>query len=291
VDAHLSATLLAFAAGSLGALATAEVAAVLAPGGLGRAPRLAHRIAILADALRRPGREGREPGAEERRRLLLTAAGATFLTTTLLFGPIAGSVAAAAAPLLIGRALRERREHYREAVASGAAEIAVGLADALGGGHSIRGAIIEAAAGIEGPPGRELQRVASELRLGARTEGALEALRERARSHEVDTIVAGILLARRSGGDLAGLLRDSARAFEDQARLVGEVRAATAQARFTGVVVVLLPLGGAALVELASPGFLAGLADGFLTAWLVGLALVMQIAAAAAIRRLGRVRE
>ena len=55
-------------------------------------------------------------------------------------------------------------------------------------------------------------------------------------------IVAGALMQRRAGGDLAQLLRSAARSFEDEARLLGEVRAATAQARFTGTVVVLLPL-------------------------------------------------
>ena len=68
------------------------------------------------------------------------------------------------------------------------------------------------------------------------------------------------------------------------------MRSATAQARFTGVVVVLLPMGGALLAELASPGFIAGLWSSLLTAWLVGIALVLQIVAAVAIRRLGRVR-
>jgi hypothetical protein len=52
----------------------------------------------------------------------------------------------------------------------------------------------------------------------------------------------------------------------------------------------LLPLGGAALAELASPGFLAGLAGSFVTAWLVGIALGLQLCAAVLIRRLGRVR-
>jgi hypothetical protein len=54
--------------------------------------------------------------------------------------------------------------------------------------------------------------------------------------------------------------------------------------------VVLLPLGGALLAELASPGYLSGLAGSFLTAWLAGLALAMQLLAAVLIRRLGRVR-
>ena len=84
-------------------------------------------------------------------------------------------------------------------------------------------------------------------------------MRRRIGSPAIDVIVAGALLQRRAGGDLAQLLRSSARAFEDELRLLGEVRAATAQARFTGLVVVLLPLGGAGFAELASPGFVAGL--------------------------------
>ena len=53
---------------------------------------------------------------------------------------------------------------------------------------------------------------------------------------------------------------------------------------------VLLPVGGAVLAELASPGFLLGLWGSFLTAWLVGIALVLQGVAAVLIRSLGRVR-
>ena len=103
-------------------------------------------------------------------------------------------------------------------------------------------------------------------------------------------MVAACLVQRRAGGDLARLLRECAGAFGDQARLEDEVRSATAQARITGVVVVLLPVGGAMLAELASPGFIAGLWSSFLTAWLVGIAVALQIVAAVAIHRLGRVR-
>ena len=53
---------------------------------------------------------------------------------------------------------------------------------------------------------------------------------------------------------------------------------------------VLLPLGGAVLAELASPGWFAGLLSSFLTAWLVGLALVLQAVAAVLMNRMARVR-
>lgn len=287
----MSGTVAGFAAGILGMLAFVEVAAALGPSVRTRAPRLARHAGTLAAVLTRVGTEGRDPGAADRRRILGAGALAAFLGVAFLLGPGPGLVAAAGGPLVVARVLRARRERYRSAVARGASRIAIALADALGGGHSVRGAIAAAAPAIEGPPGRELRRVSAELALGARTEAALEAFRARARSHEIDTVVAGVLLQRRAGGDLARLLRDSARAFEDQARLEGEVRAATAQARFTGLIVVLLPLGGALLAELASPGYLVSMADGFLTAWLVGMALVMQVVAAVAIRRLGRVQE
>ena len=281
---------LAFAAGVLGLLAVADLGREVADGVVRRAPRFARFAAGLADSVLRAGREGRDPGAAERRRLLAAAGGAAFVVVWFVAGPAIGLVAAVAGPVGIARVLRAGRERYRAAAGAGAAAVATALADALAGGHSVRGAIASAAPTVEGPAGAELRRVASELELGARTEDALEALRARLRSHGIDAVVVALLLQRGSGGDLARLLRDCARSLDEEARVEADARAATAQARFTGVIVVMLPLGGALLAELASPGFAAGLAGSFLTAWLAGLGLGLQLVAAVLIRRLGRVR-
>jgi tight adherence protein B len=222
--------------------------------------------------------------------LLAAGSACALVAGWFVAGPLAGIALASAGPWAVARVLRAARERYRRSVEAGAAAIALALADALGGGHSLRGAIGAAAVGVGGAPGQELRRVAGELALGARTEAALEALRTRARAHGIDTIVAACLLQRRSGGDLARLLRETARGIEDQERLLRDARAATAQARFTGGIVVALPVAGAALAELASPGYLRSLGSSFLTAWLGGLAIVMQVVAAVLIRRLGRVR-
>jgi tight adherence protein B len=281
---------LAFLAGAAGILGALEllgrVPAWLSRGG----PVLLRGLLSLAEVMVRIGREGRDPGAVERRRLLLAGAMVAFLVGVALVGPLPGLALAAGGPWLVSRALRARRERYRRAVDGGAAQIAIAIADAIGGGRSLRGALEEAAGSVDGPAGHELRRAAAELAAGATTEGALESMRARVRSQRVDAIVAACLLQHRAGGDLADLLRHSARSMEEQARLEAEVRAATAQARFTGLLVALLPLGGALLAELASPGWFAGLWRSFLTAWLVGIALVLQLVAAVAIRRLGRVR-
>jgi tight adherence protein B len=280
----------AFGAGVLLIAAAADLSGAVGSALASRAPRMARTVGALSLVLVRVGREGRDPGASERRRLLLAGAALALAGGTLLVGWRAGLVLSAAGPLGVSRLLRARRERYRRAVARDAPGIALSLADALGGGHSLRGAVVEAAGGLDGPAGRELRRVAAELDLGARTEEALEAMRARIRDPGMDTIVAAAVLQRRAGGDLATLLRDSARAFEDQARVEAEARSATAQARFTGFIVVLMPLGGVLIAELASPGYTRGLASSFLTAWLGGIAVVLQVVAAIAIRRLGRVR-
>ena len=286
----MSAPLAAFAAGAAGLLALRELVALIAGPVAARAPATALGGTAALDALVRLGREGRDPGAAERRRLLAGGAALALVAGWVLAGPLVALACASAGPYAVARLLRARRERFRAAVDAGAPALAVTLADALGGGHSLRGAVAEAARSLDGAAGHELRRAAAELSAGARTDAALEALRGRARSHRVDVLVAACLLQQRAGGDLGRLLRGCASAFEDDARLRGEVRAATAQARFTGVVVVLLPLGGALLAELAAPGFLIELWRSPLTAWLVGLAIALQAAAAVAIRRLGRPR-
>jgi tight adherence protein B len=281
--------LLAFCAVVLGALALVQLGAGLTEAARTRAAGLASAIAEAVDSLLKLGREGREPGAVERRRLLLLGAGASFAAGTVLVGPVFGALFALSAPVIVSRTLRARRLAYRRAVERAAPAIATALADALAGGHSLRAALAEAGSGVGGAGGAELHRTAAALGAGERTEAALEALRRRCPSAALDVIVAASLVHRRSGGDLAGLLRELARSFEDEQRVAAEARVATAQARFTGLVVVLLPAGGALLAELAAPGFLAGLVGGPLTAWLVGLALGLQVAAAVLIRRIGRV--
>jgi tight adherence protein B len=282
--------LLAAVAATAGVLGLRDLGTGFARRLLARAPRWLRAATGLLDVLVRAGREGRDPGALERRRLLIGGGVVAFTAGFVTFGPLVGALSAAGGPFAAGRVLAARRKRYRAAVDAGVPEMAVAIADALAGGCSLRSALGESASGIGGAAGHELRRTATELAAGAPTDEALEAMRRRVGSPGMDVLVAACLLQRRAGGDLARLLRDSARALEDRARLEGEVRSATAQARFTGLIVVLLPLGGGLLAELASPGWFAGLWSSFLTAWLVGIALVLQVVAAVLMNRLGRAR-
>jgi tight adherence protein B len=207
------------------------------------------------------GRAGREPTAPERRRLAVLGAGALLSAGWLLAGPVAGVVLAAAGPAAVGPALAARRRRWRRGLADGVPGVARALADALAGGHSIRGALqdLGATGAVTGPAGAELHAVGRRLTLGEPTEAVLERLRRRAADPAWDTLVAAILLQRQAGGDLARLLRSVAAAREHARRVEADARGLTAQARATARLVAGLPFAGLALGELVAPGSLATL--------------------------------
>jgi tight adherence protein B len=279
------AALLAALAGGLGVLAGWELLAAV------EASALVQGLGRALAPLVRARREGREPSPPERRRLAVLAAAGAFAAGWLVAGPLPGLVLALAGPWAVLALVRARRRRWLAEVQDGAPLVARALSDALAGGHSVRGAVSAAAAGggLTGPAGAQLRKAAADLALGEPTELALERLRARARGRAFDTIVAAVLLQREAGGDLAGLLRGVAEALEDAARVRRDARTATAQARFTGVLVAALPAGAAALAELASPGYVGRLAASPLTIWLAGAAIALHATALVLIARLARV--
>jgi len=279
------AALLAAAAGVAGVVAGWELlGAFVVDGGAGR---LSGR---LLGPLRRAGATGAAPTARERRRLALVATGCLLAAGWLVAGPVLALVLAAAGPLAAGALVRARRARWRARVSDQAPLVARAVGDALAGGHSIRGAIAEAAraGGVPAPAGGELAAVAHALALGDDLDVALERLRRRARSAAYDLLVAAVLLQREAGGDLAGLLREIAGALEATARAERDARTATAQARFTGRIVAGLPLAALAVGELADPGSLPALLTSPLSAVMIVVALGLQAVGLLAIRRLSR---
>jgi tight adherence protein B len=276
----MSAAPLAALAAALGLLAGWELLAAVDVSALGR----------VVEPLLRARRDGSEPSTPERRRLALLGTVTLLAAGWLLAGPLAGGLAAIGGPAFMRGVVRERRRRHRVELERAAPCVARAIADALRAGHAVRGALAEAGRGLEGAARAELVEVREMLALGEPTEGALAWLCARAGSRAYDALAAAILLQRDAGGDLATLLGELATAQEEAIRLADDARAATAQARFTGVVVAALPIVAAAIAELASPGALAGVVKLPLAAWLAGFAVLLQGTGLLAIRRLARVR-
>lgn len=274
---------LAAAAGGLAAVAARE--AVLASPAAGR------WLAEAVEPLRRAGNEGYAPTAFERRRLAVLGSLAMLSAGLLLLGPAPAPLLAAGGPAAAAAAVARRRSSYRRAVEYGLAEVAVAVADALVAGRSARAALEAVAGSLEGPPGTEMRRLRTELALGAPTRDALEGLRRRVDSPRVDSFAAALLSQQLAGGDLATLLRRFAAAAADRERTEADARSATAQARFTGLLVVAMPAGAALLAELLEPGFVGGLLANPASASLLAVSAGLQLAGFAAIKRLSRIGE
>lgn len=280
-----SAGLVGLAAIAGGLIAVAIREAVLS------APRIAAWMSESVRPLTRVGREGYVPSADEQRRLALLGSGAIAALAVLLTGPGPLAVGAAAGPWCVGAALARRGERYRRAVERSIHDVASAIADAISGGHSIRGALAAAASSLEGPPAAELARVAADLELGASTTDALRAMRARLRSERVDSLAAALISQQVAGGDVAALMRRLAAAAAERDRIDDEARAATTQARFTGLLVVALPAGAALFAELLQPGFISRVLSEPASAAMLVMAGGLQLMGFAVIRRLGRPSE
>lgn len=271
------------AAGGLAALAARE--AVLAT------PPAARWLRLALEPLRRAGEEGYIPSTRERRRLAAVGAIAALLAGWFLAGAIAAIPMAVAGPGLAGWIVSNRRRRYRRAVERALPEVAAAVADSLAARRSLRASLPAAASSVDGPATVELARLGAELDLGAPTVAAIGGWRRRMRSPRVDAFAAALLSQRRAGGDLAGLLRRFADGAAGRDRAADDARSATAQARFTGLLVVAMPSGGALFAELIQPGFMVKVLSAPASAALLALAAALQAAGFVAIKRLSRVVE
>jgi tight adherence protein B len=275
--------LLAAAAGGMAAVAVRE--AIVASPALGR------WLAGTVEPLRRAGREGYAPTEAERRRLAVLGTLALLVAGLIIAGPGPAPVLALAGPSAAAWTLSRRRARYRRALERGLPQTATAVADALAGGRSVRAALASAANSVEGPSAAELARVRADLELGTSTAGALRALQERLRSARVDSFAAVLLSQQLGGGDLAGLLRRFAASAAERDRVAADARSATAQARFTGLLVVAMPAGAALFAELIDPGFVGALIANGASLALLAVAAALQVFGFAAIRRLGHIEE
>ena len=271
------------AAGGLAVLAARE--------GLLASPAAARWLRLALEPLRRAGREGYAPSSVERRRLAALGTGAAIVAGWLLAGPALALPLSVAGPAAAGWAIASRRRRYRAAVERSLPAVATAIADSLSAGRSLRASLPAAAGSLDGPAAAELTRLGAELDLGAATTEAVAAWRRRMGSERVDAFAAALLSQQLAGGDLAGLLRRFAAGAAERDRVAEDARSATAQARFTGLLVVAMPSGGALFAELIQPGFLVKLLASPPAAMLLALAAAFQAAGFVAIRRFSRVAE
>lgn len=246
-------------------------------------------LARTLEPLRRAGSEGYSPSVAERRRLGLVMGAGILGGATLLFGPAPAAPLAAAGPAVASLGVARRARRYRSAVERSLPRMAIAIADALAAGRSVRSALAASAHALDGAAVTEMARVKADLDLGLSLDAALRGLRERIGSPRVDSFCTALLSQRLAGGDLTKLLRRYAEAASERERIEADARAATAQARFTGILVAAMPAAAALFAEFLNPGFVGGMVGNGVSLVLLALGVLLQVAGFVAISRLSRV--
>lgn len=187
--------------------------------------------------------------------LLLAAIGffvVVMASGNLILALISESVFAAL-PIFYVRCARERRrkkfsDHFPDAVGI--------LASSLRAGYSAQmalGTVVSEGGDIVS---QEFGRVLSELEIGRSFEDALKGILYRVDTSELRLFISAVVLQRETGGNLAELLDNLEAVIRDRQQLRRELHATTAQARFAGVVLSLLPIFVGFFVFLIHPDYI-----------------------------------
>lgn len=173
----------------------------------------------------------------------------------------AGHPGAALAPLGLGLGLpyvllRRKWLVTRSALKDGLPAVLALLAGALSAGMSLGQSLTYASGRLPGSLGRHLGEIARQQQLGVEFDESLRRLRDRLNLPELDNVLVGVAIQRRTGGDLAGMLEHMAQIIKQRLLLQRKTAVTTAQTRFSGKVIGMLPLGVTALILAVDPSFL-----------------------------------
>lgn len=130
------------------------------------------------------------------------------------------------------------------------------LANSLRSGYSLLQSMETVSRELAQPMSGEFARVVREIGLGLTIEEALAHLLERIRSDDLDLVITAINIQHEVGGNLAEILDTIAYTIRERVRIKGQIRAMTAQQRFSGYVISVLPLILGVVMFMINPNYI-----------------------------------
>jgi len=189
--------------------------------------------------------------------VILLAGAAFILRGSAIFALGAGVVGFFAPRWYLGYLQRKRLKTFNDQLGD---TISL-LVNSIRSGYSVMQAM-EAVAREMGPPvSEEFDRVVKEVQLGLGMEQALDNMLRRVSSDDLDLLITAINVQREVGGNLAEVLDSISFTIRERVRILGEIRALTAQARGSGYMISLMPIGLTIFIYLVNPSFIMALTE------------------------------
>lgn len=136
------------------------------------------------------------------------------------------------------------------------------MASALSAGGTLYSALDAAAREIPAPLGTLLTEAVARCNVNQTVAESLTQMQHESNSEEVAAIVAALEIQRTTGGNLSRLLRETSGFVREEIRLRGEARALSAQARYSAMIIGLMPLALFLLFSTLFPSYIEPLTTG-----------------------------
>lgn len=130
------------------------------------------------------------------------------------------------------------------------------IARALRAGHSLAAGMHVVAEEMPDPIAKEFRQVYDEQNMGVSLEDALNHLCDRVPNLDLRFFVTSVAIQRQTGGDLAEILDRIGTIIRERFKILGQVKALTAEGRLSGVVLIALPIGLFLLMLFMKPDYI-----------------------------------
>jgi tight adherence protein B len=129
------------------------------------------------------------------------------------------------------------------------------LQGSLRAGYGLLQAVEWVSRQIPDPAGMEFERVLREVQLGRTLLDALDSMVRRIPSDDLALIITAIKIQYEVGGSLAEVLETVSHTIRERVRIYREIRVLTSQQRYSGYVLIALPIGLAAFLLVVNPEY------------------------------------
>ena len=144
---------------------------------------------------------------------------------------------------------RRRRDRFNAQLPEALAT----MSNALRAGFSISQAFDSVVETGEKPMSEEFAILQQQLRIGMSFEDALESMSERVGSDDLTLVTTAILISRKTGGNVTEIFDKISGTIRGRMRIERKVKTLTAQGRFQGIIVSLMPIALGILMTLIKP--------------------------------------
>ena len=159
------------------------------------------------------------------------------ITLNMTIAPLAGLMIPLMLWLWVAILISRRQRAFTEQLG----DCLTTVANALRAGYSFQQAMDVVAKEMEPPISSEFERMSTDIAMGVTLEDAMEQMNKRVGSADFDLVVTAVLIQREIGGNLAQILDTISETIQERIRMKREIKALTAQGRFSAIVLLMLP--------------------------------------------------